>query len=378
MEFKIFTDQKSLIHLKEQELQEGMQQKAFIKLLGLQYKQVYKKGAENKAADALSRQVQGASVMAMSSCTPKWLETVVEHYQQDPKSKELLTELSLTGSNDKGYTLVDGVIRYKSKIWLGNHSEAHRAILQALHASGVGGHSGVTATYHKIKVLFAWPNMKTDVKKLISECTICSQSKSEHCKLPGLLQPLEVPTQAWPVVCLDCIEGFPSSKSFDTILVVIVKFTKYGHFIPIKHPYTTLIVAKCYMDNIYRLHGLPHKIVSDRGRVFTSTSWKELFQLSDTILNMSSAYHPQTYGQTKRLNQCLHTYLRCFVQSCPNKWVAWISLAEYWYNTTFHSALGLTPFEALYGYPPRHFGIVAANSCYVPDLKQWLREHFHD
>jgi hypothetical protein len=97
MEFKIFTDQKSLIHLEEQELQEGMQQKAFIKLLGLQYKQVYKKGAENKAADALSRQVQGASVMAMSSCTPKWLETVVEHYQQDPKSKELLTELSLTG-----------------------------------------------------------------------------------------------------------------------------------------------------------------------------------------------------------------------------------------------------------------------------------------
>lgn len=89
---------------------------------------------------------------------------------------------------------------------------------------------------------------------------------------------------------------------------------------------------------------------------------------------MSSAYHPQTDGQTERLNQCLETYLRCFVQACPTKWVQLLSLAEYWYNHTFHSALGKTPFEALYGYPPAHFGITPSDACSVQDLKEWLEQ----
>ena len=115
-------------------------------------------------------------------------------------------------------------------------------------------------------------------------------------------------------------------------------------------------------------------IVSDRDRIFTSTLWKELFRLTDTTLNMSSSYHPQTDGQTERLNQCLETYLRCLVQACPSKWSQWMSLAEYWYNTTYHSALGKTPFEVLYGYSPRHFGILPADASSVIDLQEWLNE----
>ncbi|CAO2206554.1 unnamed protein product [Urochloa humidicola] len=373
-EFTILTDQRSLVNLSEQKLQEGMQQKAFIKLLGLQYKICYKKGLENRAADALSRQSHSVEVMALSTSIPKWLETVIEGYQSDPKSKELLTELSLTGSNEKGYTLVDGVIRYKGRIWLGNHKEAHQAILLALHSSGVGGHSGITATYHKIKNLFAWPGMKEDIKNYVQACQVCSQAKPEHCKLPGLLQPLPIPPQAWHTVSLDFIDGLPKSKNFDTILVIIDKFTKYGHFVPMTHPYTALTVAQTYMNNIYKLHGMPKVIISDRDRVFTSTLWQELFKLTDTVLNMSSAYHPQTDGQTERLNQCLETYLRCLVHDCPSKWSQWLSLAEYWYNTSFHSSLGKTPFEVLYGYPPSHFGIVPGDACSVPDLQQWLQE----
>jgi hypothetical protein len=102
-EFVILTDQRSLIHLGDQKIHEGMQQKAFLKLLGLQYKLVYKKGQENKAADALSRQTQQSEVLAISISTPKWLETVIDHYQEDPKTKDLFTELSLTGTNDKGF-----------------------------------------------------------------------------------------------------------------------------------------------------------------------------------------------------------------------------------------------------------------------------------
>jgi len=88
---------------------------------------------------------------------------------------------------------------------------------------------------------------------------------------------------------------------------------------------------------------------------------------------MSSAYHPQTDGQTERLNQCLETYLRCMVHSCPQKWAQWIPLAEFWYNTTYHSAHGHTPFVALYGHPPKHFGITTSDTCTIADLDDWLQ-----
>jgi transposase InsO family protein len=121
---------------------------------------------------------------------------------------------------------------------------------------------------------------------------------------------------------------------------------------------------------------MPKFIISDRDKVFTSEVWQELFMLTETTLNMSSAYHPQTDGQTERFNQCLETYLRCMVHACPSKWSQWLPLAEYWYNTTYHSALGKTPFEVLYAYSPRHFGLVAPEACGGADLAKWLQEHF--
>jgi hypothetical protein len=128
------------------------------------------------------------------------------------------------------------------------------------------------------------------------------------------------------------------------------------------------------MNHVYKLHGMPSFIISDRDKVFTSALWKELFRLTETTFNMSSTYHPQTDGQTERLNQCLETYLRCMVHACPTKWSKWLSLAEYWYNTTYHSALGKSPFEVLYAYTPRHFSLVAPDTCGSADLAKWLQE----
>ena len=190
----------------------------------------------------------------------------------------------------------------------------------------------------------------------------------EHTKIPELLQPLPVPDRAWKVVSLDFIEGLPKSRGCSVILVVVDKFSKYGHFIPLAHPYTAMSVAHLYFNHIYKLHGLPNSIISDRDRIFTSNLWKELFRLSDTQLSMSSSYHPQTDGQTERLNQCLEGFLRCTVHACPRQWFKWLPLAEYWYNTSFHSALQLSPFEVLYGHPPRHFGISNLNASSMPEL----------
>ena len=180
----------------------------------------------------------------------------------------------------------------------------------------------------------------------------------EHSKLAGLLQPLSVPDRAWKVVSLDFIEGLPKSHGCFVILVIIDKFSKYGHFIPLAHPYTAMSMAQLYFTHVYKLQGLPEAMISDRDRIFTSSLWQELFKLGDTKLLMSSSYHPQTDGQTERLNQCLEAFLRCTVHSCPIQWYKWLPLAEYWYNTAFHTALGHTPFEIMYGHPPRHLGLV--------------------
>jgi hypothetical protein len=229
-------------------------------------------------------------------------------------------------------------------------------------------------TYLKIKKLFAWPGMKKMVKTFVAQCLTCQQAKTERIKYPGLLQPLPVPSYAWQIVILDFIEGLPKSKGYDCILVVVDKFSKYAHFIALAHPFTALHVAKVFMDTIFKLHGLPTAIISDRDKLFISNLWKELFKLSNTELQMSTAYHPQTDGQTERVNQCLEAYLRCTVSSCPTKWKDWLPLAEYWYNTSYHSSLKRTPFEVLYGHEPRHFGIDHTQDCAVPDLEQWLTE----
>lgn len=134
---------------------------------------------------------------------------------------------------------------------------------------------------------------------------------------------------------MDFIEGLPKSNSYDVILVVIDRFSKYAHFIPLSHPFTALQVAQAYMNQVYKLHGLPQSIISDRDKLFTAKFWQELFRLSDTQLQMSSAYHPQSDGQTESLNQCVEAFLRCTVHACPRLWSKWISLAEYWYNTAF-------------------------------------------
>ena len=152
---------------------------------------------------------------------------------------------------------------------------------------------------------------------------------------------------------MDFVEGLPLSNNFNAIMVVVDRFTKYAHFIPLKHPFSAAQIAKVVLDNIVKLHGLPTTIVTDRDKIFVSTFWKELFKLYDIQLQLSTAYHPQTDGQTERVNQCLEMYLHCAMYDSPKKWHSWLALAELWYNSFFHSALHCSPFMALYGYEPK-------------------------
>ncbi|WVZ58303.1 LOW QUALITY PROTEIN: hypothetical protein U9M48_008586, partial [Paspalum notatum var. saurae] len=346
-EFMIRTDHKSLLYLTEQRITSRLQHKALIKLMDLRFKIQYKKGVSNAAADALSRHPQLVEVYDISGCVPTWMDKIQLGYKDDPFTQQLITALSVAADSHPHFTLQDGIVRFKGRVWVGDNKIAQQHILQALHSSGLGGHSGFHATYYRVKKLFAWPKMKDDIKKFVTTCEVCQQAKVEHVKLPGLLQPLPIPDQAWSIVSLDFIEGLPCSNRYNAILVVVDKLTKYSHFMPLVHPFTALQVAQLFVDQIYKLHGLPQILISDRDRIFTSAVWQELFRLTGTTLMMSSSYHPQTDGQTERVNQCLENFLRCVVHSCPRKWHKWIALAEFWYNTTFHSALGRSPFEVL-------------------------------
>jgi hypothetical protein len=214
-----------------------------------------------------------------------------------------------------------------------------------------------------VKQLFAWFKLKQSVKDYVAQCSICQQAKIEKVAYPGLLASLSIPKNAWHTITLDFIEGLPKSAGYNCIMVVVDKFSKYAHFVALSHPFTAFQVAVTYLNNIFKLHDLCTVMILDRDKVFTS----KLFKLLGTNLRMSSAYHPQTDGQTEHVNQCLETYLRCFVHACPTKWSQWLSLAEYWYNTSYHSSLGESPSVVLYGHEPRHFGIDISQACTSSD-----------
>lgn len=127
---------------------------------------------------------------------------------------------------------------------------------------------------------------------------------------------------------MDFVEGLPESKSKDFILVVVDRFTKYAHFIALAHPYTAATVASLFWKRIHSLHGIPESIVTDRDKVFVSNFWQALFKLLGTQLHYSSAYHPQTDGQTERVNRCLENYLRCMVANRPTQWKQWLSACQ--------------------------------------------------
>jgi hypothetical protein len=310
---------------------------------------------------------------SISAVVPTWVKAVITSYQEDAVAQAMLSKLAVDPSSVPQYSLTSGLLRYRNRIWVGADAALQRRLIKAFHNSAWGGHSGVPVTYMRLKQCFAWSGMKAAVKDFVQSCLICQQAKADRSKAPGLLQPLPVPNSAWHVISMDFVEGLPMSNSYNCVLVVVDLLTKFGHFIPLRHPFTAVSVAKSFFHNVYRLHGLPGAIISDRDKIFTSHFWTELFKLTDVQLCRSTAYHPQSDGQTERLNQCLETYLRCFIHAAPSKWYHWLSSVEFWYNTCSHSAIGRSPFEALYGYPPR-FLAIDLSVVQHPEVHTWVSD----
>jgi hypothetical protein len=212
-----------------------------------------------------------------------------------------------------------GLLRYNNRIVIGSNTDLRQKLFQAFHSSSFGGHSGQRVTYHRLKKTFYWPNMKQFIDENISHCPVCQITKTERVPYPGLLSPLQIPERKWGEISMDFVEGLPKSQGKDVILVIVDRLTKYAHFLPMAHPYTVHIVANLFLDNIFKLHGMPAVSVSDRDRIFTSKLWQEIFAALKVDLHFSSAYHPESDGQTERVNQCLEQYLRSMAFKEPKK-----------------------------------------------------------
>lgn len=221
-EFEIHTHQQALVHLNDQRLHTIWQQKVFTKLLGLRYKVVYKKGVDNSAADALSRsQHHSPECFALSVVTPSWCSELRDGYNSDAQATILLTKLATNPSAVPHFSLVDGLLRYKDKIWIGSNNKLQQQLIAQMHSSPIDGHSGIPATVKCLRSLFAWLGLKKHVLDFVKSCPTCQHAKPERVKYPSLLQPLQTPSSAWQVISLDFVEGLPLSHGYDCILVVV-------------------------------------------------------------------------------------------------------------------------------------------------------------
>uniref|UniRef100_A0A0A9D292 Integrase catalytic domain-containing protein n=1 Tax=Arundo donax TaxID=35708 RepID=A0A0A9D292_ARUDO len=245
-------------------------------------------------------------------------------------------------------------------------------ILREAHDSAYSIHPGSTKMYQDPKDQYWWYEMKREVAEYVALCDICQQVKAEHQRPAGLLQPLKIPEWKWEEISMDFIVGLPQTQSgYDSVWVIVDRLTKVTHFIPVKESYSGPKLTELYMSRIVCLHGVPKIIVSDRGSQFTSRFWQRLHESLDTKLNFSSAYHPQTDGQTERVNQILEDMLRACALKNRNSWDKNLPYAKFSYNNSYQVSLKKSPFEALYGQKcrtPLFWNQTGENQVFGPEV----------
>ena len=249
---------------------------------------------------------------------------------------------------------VEGYLYHKGRLVVAKIPELRESILIEAHKSKFVVHPGSTKMYQDLKRQYWWEGMKRDVASFVAKCIVCQQVKAEHQRPSGLLQPLPIPEWKWDKITMDFVTGLPLTPlKHDVVWVIVDRLTKTAHFIPIRKDYKLTRLARLYVDNIVRLHGVPSSIVSDRDPRFTSRFWKALQQALGTELHLSTAHHPQTDGQSERTIQTLEDMLRSCILDFGGSWGEHLSLVEFTYNNSYQASIGMAPYEALYGRPCR-------------------------
>ncbi|KAL0543893.1 hypothetical protein IC582_018998 [Cucumis melo] len=401
---QIFTDHKSLKYFFTQN-ELNMRQRRWLELVkDYDCEILYHPGKANVVADALSRKVShsaalitrqaplhrdleraeiavsvGAVIMQLAQLTiqPTLRQRIIDAQSNDPYLVEK-RGLAEAGQAVEFSLSSDGGLLFERRLCVPSDNAVKTELLSEAHSSPFSMHPGSTKMYQDLKRVYWWRNMKREVAEFVSKCLVCQQVKAPRQKPAGLLQPLSIPEWKWENVSMDFITGLPRTlRGFTVIWVVVDRLTKSAHFVLGKSTYTASKWAQLYMSEIVRLHGVPVSIVSDRDARFTSKFWKGLQTAMGTRLDFSTAFHPQTDGQTERLNQVLEDMLRACALEFPGSWDSHLHLMEFAYNNSYQATIGMAPFEALYGKccrSPVCWGEVGEQRLMGPELVQSTNE----
>ena len=249
-----------------------------------------------------------------------------------------------------------GLLRYRHQVYIPAESSVRWEILNRHHSDPTAGHFKRARTKEIIQRKYYWPGMQKDINEFVDSCPTCQRITARRHKPYGELQPLPIPERPWQEISMDFVVGLPTvfyhGELVDSILVVVDRYTKMCRFLPVSATITSEGLARIVHAEIETRYGTPRGIVSDRGSVFTSQFWLELCSTLAIRRRLSTAWHPQTDGQTERINQILEHYLRAFVNDEQTNWPLLLHDAEFSVNNAVNSTIGLTPFRALYGYNP--------------------------
>lgn len=241
-------------------------------------------------------------------------------------------------------------LRFRGRIWVPDYEPLRTAIIQEIHDSTVTGHPGKNGTIVMVSRDFFWPNLQSTVKQFVRNCSTCGRTKVWRDQKQGLLRPLPVPEQQWQEISMDFIGPLPLSRGFDMILVFVDRLGK-GVLLEACHStISTEELARIFIRRVYGLHGLPTAMVSDRGPQFISHFWKRLCQVLRIERRLSTAFHPQTDGQTERANAEVERLLRQWVNEAQDDWEEWLPVVQLALNGREASATSVSPFFLSHGY----------------------------
>jgi hypothetical protein len=367
-QFLAYTDYKSIIHLTKQPNLTGRQARWVELLQDFQVTIHYQPGAKNIVADALSRKPDRGeeathdAIHNISSATTTFNDKVKDGYKKDPFFAKIITGLTDSASPVDStiqaklhrYEIKDELLYFEDRLCIPVEPDSLRKdILYDTHDSIIGAHVGRNKMYLALSDKFYWPKMRGHVDKYTQSCDACQRTKPKQQQPGGLLQMMPVPMQRWEYVTMDFFTKLPKTKNgFTSIMVVTCKIGKRAHFIPTTDNVDAPGVAKLFVNNVFRYHGLPRFIISDRDPKFTSLFWESLFEMLGTKLKMSTSDHPQTDGQTERTIQTLEQFLRVSVNYAQDNWDEVLPMLEFAFNKGTHSTTGMSPFMLDVGQEP--------------------------
>jgi len=302
------------------------------------------------------RALEGLEVVGEERDILKDIRKGTRDGEKEEAVAKVVKELKATRSRtvrSAEWSITDGILYFRGKAYVPDTSDLRRRIVSLCHDSRVAGHPGRWKTLELVSRNYWWPRMSQYVGKYVSTCDLCLRTKTQRHLPVGELHPLPVPDTPWDTISVDFIVELPESAGHDAVMVVVDSVTKRAHFISTLTTTSAAGTARLFVQNVWRHHGLPRKVVSDRGPQFVAEFTREVYRMLGIKLAATTAYHPQGDGQTERVNQELEQYLRIFVNQRQDDWADLLPLAEFQYNNHVHSSTQHPPFLLEAGRLPR-------------------------